>query len=41
LFWSCSTADHIEQAAWAVYFYGGSAYWYGKTSYYYLRLVRD
>jgi len=41
LFWSCSTVVNINQSAWAVYFYGGSAYWYGKTSYYYLRLVRN
>jgi hypothetical protein len=41
LFWSCSTVVNINQSAWAVYFYGGSAYWYGKTSYYYIRLVRN
>jgi hypothetical protein len=41
LFWSSTSAVNINQSAWAVYFYGGSAYWYGKTSYYYLRLVRN
>jgi len=41
LFWSSTSAVHVNHSAWAVYFYGGSAYWYGKTSYYYLRLVRD
>jgi hypothetical protein len=41
LFWSSSPATNINQSAWAVYFYGGSAYWYGKTSYYFVRLVRN
>jgi hypothetical protein len=41
LFWSSTVAVNVNNSAWAVYFYGGSAYWYGKTSYYYLRLVRD
>jgi hypothetical protein len=41
LFWSSTIAVNVNNSAWAVYFYGGSAYWYGKTSYYYLRLVRN
>ena len=41
LFWSSTTAPSLNQSAWAVYFYGGSAYWYGKTSYYFVRLVRN
>lgn len=41
LFWSSTTQPNLNQSAWAVYFYGGSAYWYGKTSYYFVRLVRN
>jgi hypothetical protein len=41
LFWSSTSTVNVNQSAWALYFYGGSAYWYGKTSYYYLRLVRN
>jgi hypothetical protein len=41
LFWSSTSAPSLNQSAWAVYFYGGSAYWYGKTSYYFVRLVRN
>ncbi len=41
LFWTSTNAPSINQSAWAVYFYGGSAYWYGKTSYYFVRLVRN
>jgi hypothetical protein len=40
LFWTATSADNNNNAAWSVYFYGGSSYWYGKGSYYYVRLVR-